>query len=803
MQRFFFRCFIVIFFLSSYGTSRAQLLDSVMAVYDAQFPIEKMHIHFDKSVYNKEETIFYKIYILSGSELSLLSKNVYVEWYDTTGRMIKQTVAPLFQSTAKGAFELPSDYKGNFIHVKAYTRWMLNDDPSFRYERDLTINHPAIKAITKAPVYKTRVDVFPEGGSLVEGLTSRVAFKASNQFGTPVLVKAVLVNDKDKLADTLEVKHDGMGSFYFTPQAGFKYQVNWTDENGRSGITPIEVKQKTGVVMNITTTNDKAFVKVQRTKDFPENFRQLNMLVHINQKLYYKVALRSPDKTIQQATIPIEEMPTGIVQFSLFTADWIPVAERIIFVNNHQHEVTAKLTTPLLNLEKRGKNVFEVFVSDTAFTNMSISVTDAAVTPPETTTIYSDLLLSNEIRGRIHNPAYYLTSDSDSVMANLDLVLLTNGWRKFDWDKVKAGILPAFKYPVETDYLRLTGKVYGIESLPATAVPLLNLVIVAKDSSKRFVFVPVEKDGTFEDKSVFFYDTAKIYYSFNGNSRLTEVTQVQFGNGLLRQEPTKIKLPDNREYGWTDSLARLKMNEYLAQQEDLKRRMAATTLQEVIVSARIKTKTNLDNLEQKYASGLFSGGDGYAFDFTDDPFARSALDVLSYLQGKVAGLTISGSGAQTSLTWRGSTPDLFLNEMRSDVNMVQSVSVADIAYVKVFRPPFFGSSGGGGGGAIAIYTRKGSDSRSSNNDKKGLESTILGGYSRFKEFYSPNYEKPAENFDTDIRTTLYWNPFVLTNKKSPRARIEFYNNDISKKFFVILEGINGDGQMIHVARLLE
>ena len=123
-----------------------QVIDSTMATYADKFPTEKIHIHFDKSIYNKEETIWYKIYILSGTDLSPLSKNVYVEWYDTTGKMIKQTVAPLFQSTAKGAFEIPADYKGNFIHVKAFTRWMLNDDSAFTYERELTINTNSAKA---------------------------------------------------------------------------------------------------------------------------------------------------------------------------------------------------------------------------------------------------------------------------------------------------------------------------------------------------------------------------------------------------------------------------------------------------------------------------------------------------------------------------------------------------------------------------------------------------------------------------------------------------------------------------------
>jgi hypothetical protein len=124
--------------------------------------------------------------------------------------------------------------------------------------------------------------------------------------------------------------------------------------------------------------------------------------------------------------------------------------------------------------------------------------------------------------------------------------------------------------------------------------------------------------------------------------------------------------------------------------------------------------------------------------------------------------------------------------------------------VKVFRPPFFGSMGGGGGGAIAIYTRKGGDTRTDNSkSSKGMLSAILSGYTRFKEFYNPQYDNPAENPETDIRTTLYWNPYVITNKKSPRFRIQFYNNDISKKLLVVVEGINADGKMTRVTKLIE
>lgn len=802
MQIRLFRLLVTVpaVFILQVGLS--QQPDSMMAVYAEEFPTEKIHIHFDKSIYNKEETIWYKIYILSGSELTSLSKNIYVEWYDTSGYMIKQTVAPLYQSTAKGSFDLPPNYTGHFIHIKAYTRWMLNDDADFSYERDVMINTPIIPSNKKPVVFKTKVETFPEGGFLVNGLTTRVAFKATNQFGIPVRIKGLLVNEKNKVLDTLKVKHDGMGIFSLTPKQEEAYLLKWTDENGKPGTTPLIIHKSEGAGLTIKTTNEKALVQVERTKNAGDDFKKMKLLVHMNQNLFYTVSINASEKTLLNAEIPIDELPTGILQFSLFTSDWVPVAERIIFVNNRLHEFNAKVTPQLVSLEKRGKNVFDISVSDTAFTNMSVSVTDATIVTPDANTIYSDLVLSDAIKGKIYNPGYYLTSDADSITANLDLVMLTNGWRRFDWDKIKAGMVPERKYPKETDMLSIKGKVFGMKSISTNMPLVLNLIIAGKDSSKNFAFIPVEKDGSFEQNGIFFYDTARIFYSFNGNARLTDITQVQFENGLLKQTRKTIQYPETyRPVTRSDSLAKIKMNYFLDQQEQLKRRMATATLQEVIVKSRVKSKAQLT--EEKYATGLFSGGDGYSFDLLDDPAAMSSLDILTFLQGKVAGLSISGSGAQATMSWRGSTPDVFLNEMRSSPDMVQSISVKDIALVKVFRPPFFGSMGGGSGGAIAIYTKKGGDGNKASPNSKGLENTILGGYSKFKEFYQPQYDKPDETFETDIRSTLYWNPYIITNKKNPRVRIQFYNNDISKKLRIVLEGVNGDGKMTRVVKLLE
>ena len=796
MRKHFFGILLTSISFLFTNTVLSQQIDSMMGVYADRSAPEKIHIHFDKSIYNKGETVWYKIYILQGSDTSAISQNVYLEWYDASGKMIKQTASPVLLSTAQGSFDIPAEYKGQLLQVKAFTRWMLNDDPAFSYQRELFINTNTAST-SKPEVYKTTVATFPEGGFLIQGLNTRIAFKATNQYGNPVFIKGVLSDEKNNILDSLTVKHDGMGSFFLLPLPGQTYQLNWTDEYGVAGSTPIPVSKTEGAHITIITSNNKAKFQVERTDSVPDNFKKMTLLVHMNRVALYQVAINTTDKTKLNAEIPLQELPTGLLQFTLFTADWIPIAERVLFINNHVHEFSVTLTTPLINVEKRGKNTIDIFVPDTSFTNMSIAITDGAVNAPEQHSIFSDILLSSEIKGKIYNPAYYLISDADSVKDHLDLVMLTNAWRRFDWDKIKAHIPPTITHPAETGYMKMQGKVLGMK--PNSNQVILNMIITTKDSSKQLIFVPVEKDGSFS-YPLFFFDTAKVFYSFNNNSSLTEKAELKLNNGLLKSVPKNIQSITTPLFYSNDFLAKQKLDALLAEQEFLLKKMAETTLKEVIVTARIKTKEEI--LNDKYTSGFFNSGPTrkeYLLDLSDPHMATSANNVLEYLQSKIPGLIVRGDWME----WRGGAPLVYLNEMRVDIPTILNIPLMNVAMIKAFPPIFMFATGGGAGGAIAVYTRIGTD-HLANTEIKGLPNTLLEGYTKFKEFYSPDYEKPEEGFTKpDTRTTLYWNPYLITNKTQQKMHVEFFNSDVTHSFNIVLEGINAAGKMTRVVRKVE
>ncbi|ULT38831.1 hypothetical protein KRR40_27610 [Niabella defluvii] len=290
------------------------------------------------------------------------------------------------------------------------------------------------------------------------------------------------------------------------------------------------------------------------------------------------------------------------------------------------------------------------------------------------------------------------------------------------------------------------------------------------------------------------FDTAQVYYQFQ-DKNLKGAT-AQFLPNKLRTPPVG-RFYSNSIFPDTSGLWRhLQLS---AEFSDNIQRSKYKELEAVTIQA--KAKPVIDQMDEKYSSGLFSGGDAIRFDLINDKFAMVG-DIFTYLQGKVAGLQISGQGAGATLSWRGGSPQLYVDEVPSDVSMVSSINITDVAFIKAFRPPFMGGFNGGNG-AIAIYTRRGDDVK--RDPGAGIPSARVEGYTNIREFYSPKYltTEPAPGADRDVRTTLYWNPNVIIDPRTKQAVISFYNNDVTDAFRVVIEGMTEDGKIAHLEERME
>lgn len=781
-------------------TSAAQTeFDAALNTLANNFPQERMYLHFDKEIYNPGETIWFKAYLFSGIFPSPYSKTIYAELVDRNGKILERKQAPVFSGGAAAAFDIPADIRENVLYVRAYTAWMLNFDSSFLYSKEIPLINVENSNTPSSVKEAWYLEFFPEGGDLVEQVESRVAFKARDARGLPFDISGVIKTNKGETITDFKSIHNGMGTFKINPEASETYIAEWTDPKGKKIKTPLPKALKSGIVLEVVPAAGSLNFKISRPENSKgESFYVVAQLQHL---LLYRAKANLEQSASITGNIPITDLPAGIIQVTVFTEKQQPLAERVVFVRPTDYYFITDLNLPLKATNKRGRNVIQIDVSDTLNTNLSISVTDADLNPPVkgAEDIYSGIFLSSDLKGYIHNPGYYFSSDVDSVQKHLDLVMLTHGWRRFKWEDVLANKWPEIKFLPE-EYITLSGTVSGMARQVIARQEINGIFDV--EGKQELLNIALDSTGKFDIPGMIFYDTARLYYQFNNDKDriLTSSAIFSFQNSMVNQPPAYMDSTVlNKNSVIEDDV--IERNKIIAERmQELFAEKKVQELESVTVSARAKSKETL--LDEEYTSGLFKSGNARIFAVEDDVLAMGSMTVLNYLQGRVPGLQILvAGGGQANMSWRGGVPALYLNEMQSDVQIVQSIPMSDVALIKVFPPPFFGGGSSGSGGAIAVYTKKGKEVQ---GDFKGLDFAKIPGYSPVKQFYSPDYSTyDIEHSQPDLRSTLYWNPFIVTDKNNKRIILNFYNNDVTKRFRIVIEGISEDGRLTRIEKIFE
>jgi hypothetical protein len=788
---------IFVFFIS-FINAGAQNINATLAEYSSKFGQERIYLHYDKSTYSPGETVWYKLYMMQAIYPSDESKTVYLDWTDDNGKLLLHSLAPIVDGTAFGQFEIPENYTGRFLHVKAYTKWMLNFDSAFLYNNDLKILSTVKNSSISNNAIIPQLTFFPEGGDAIEGVTNKIAFKANDQYGRPLNIKGVIKDNKGKVIDQLKMIHDGMGYFFIMPNPDETFSATWTDEKGVQHNTNLPSVKSTGVSLQVNISGNKRIFWIHAAPASAASMSSLHVIGTMYQQPVFNIT-KELKNGIAEGVVPTEDLPSGILTITVFDDQWKPLAERITYVNNEEYSFQPQMTVQHWGLNKRAKDEIEIEVPDSLSANLSVSVTDMGIDYDTSDNIISHLMLTGELKGKVNNPAFYFMNNSDSITQMLDLVMLTHGWRRFDWEKVVKGEFPVIKYPRDKSYLTLSGKIYGATPSQLREAGAIVLMVTQKKSNTQIFTTPVESDGSFNDSDLILFDTARVYYQL-ANSKGRGDISVQFLPDRLPPFSNNTKAAGFDYNHLSDTTG----NKYHLQLSEAQERELKFLRGKVLATVTIKanSKSTLQEMDKKYTSGLFSGGDGYEFNLLNDPFALSSTDIFQYLQGKVAGLQINTASNPPTLTWRGGAPQLYVDEMQTQPDMVATIPVSDIAYLKVFRPPFMGGVGGGSGGAIAIYTRRGGDVKEAPG--KGLSNNAVNGYTAIRQFYSPNYESISDDNDKkDLRSTLYWNPEVQTSPGKNKVVLTFFNNDVTNAFRVVIEGMTKDGRLAHVMQIME
>lgn len=420
---------------------------------------EKIYVHTDKNFYLTGEIIWFKLYNTDATFNRPLdiSSVAYVEILDTLNKPVQQAKIGLNKGEGDGSFYLPQSISSGNYKLRAYTNWMKNFDAAYYFEKNITIvNLQKIPATSvKDSVENYDIKFFPEGGDLVNGLQSKVAFKATTQDGKGFEFAGFVLDNNDTII-RFNPHHEGMGNFIFTPVKDHNYKAVIITATGKSFTKDLPVIYENGYTMQVMEDNGKINVTAQC--NIPA-IKELYLLAHTRESLKF-TATATLQNGKANFTFDKSVLGDGVSQLTIFNDQGKPVSERLYFKKPEQL-LSLSLSTDKSSYETRKKVDIDVAASNANSTSVSMAVyqLDSLQAIDNDNSIETYLLLCSDLKGYIQDPSYYFTAAGNEAVQAADDLMLTQGWRRFKWNDVLLNEKPSFEFSPELNGHILTGRI--------------------------------------------------------------------------------------------------------------------------------------------------------------------------------------------------------------------------------------------------------------------------------------------------------------------------------------------------------
>lgn len=748
---------------------------------------ENFLIQTDRPWYFEKDSIWFNVRITTNRQPYSHNNVLYVDLADSSGKIfLKKILFVDSNSYTSGVFALPEILKPGWYSFRAYTQLSKNFIGSnekliYVTTRDKT---PPSFIISKKGNTGRLIDFFPEGGTFVNTLSGRMAFIAKDESGKPAVVKGFVVNNsKDTLAN-FQSGPEGLGVFSLDPfePGDLIAKAQWPD--GKITAHELPGYKTEGLILQASVQDEKLYYKVESTPEYAKDAGWYIILAVMHNEIIYSKILGNSDSLERYInSFSLKYVPEGIITLVIFKKGGETVAARNVFHKNNALKVD--LDPEEINFNPKAKNSFFLQIPDSINAILSVSVSDAD--------------LSRSVFPAQNNMAEFQNMETEKSNAQIiDILMITdtaNQNHSFDFQNSFRNPYPEF---LQERGITVKGRVKEDKGHSAFSGKTINIFSKVKGPDFVFLSDTLSADGSFEFNNLFFTDTSCFYWKVNGGKTdkyQLETRPSDFDTISSRQ--TILSLLKIRESANDDTFPKETLVKY-RKLDSLSGKKGV--LKEVTVYT--KHRSRIEELDNTYAgASIFGGKLGYVYAYDLDEEKGYYSNIFSYLLSRIPGLTASGYYQNPILNFRAprsgkTNVAVFLNDTRIDASFVATILVSEIVYVKVFRPPFsYLLITDNSSLVIAIYTRKGIKKEIEDKSSSGLRSFCKTGFSVSPDFTHPDYSKAngIENL-FDKRITLYWNPVLeVVNGK---AKIEFYNNDFTKKFLIRVKGISKSGEVI-------
>lgn len=763
----------------------------------AKYPAERIFVQFDKTEYLAGETLHFKAWVFAKLSLSFISTNLYVELLDEQKKPVYSTAIPLVGGVGEGAFTIAKDLPENIYYFRAYTTWMLNFNENVQYVQPVAVYNPgSLMRLVAAPVLPAAT-LHPESGVLLDGVESDVAVRLKSFYTLPAQWSGYVYENADttnKLSEFQSLNEE-IGLFTFTPYAGKKYSVTITTATGRTVLLALPLVQKKGASLKTVNLAEGIGFRIS-SKGLPAQLRGYKIVAQLRgEELLYSATIQNAKEEIN-GLIPVDAAEKGLVHISLFDAEGNAVAERVCFAGLQQ----ASFQTPGIEYsrftsEPKKVNEWNITVDSLRADSYAVLVEDASAA-----SVSKNFIAGYYLHGLSSQPQktdWYFTKENKAAGGALDALLVSEKWSAFNWHTLlHSAVMPMRFFP--DNYLTYQGAV-SIKG-KAVANEKITLLFQLKDSSRILTDVKTDSAGIFKVKSLYFFDTAKVFYHLTNNKN----APVKIDVDLKRSEtfvPYNSPLPEHNftlvQRSKTDTLPERVKNELAAIRLAQSIADGFKTMDEIVVKAAMRSKSEL--LNKKLSSPMFLSPGEVVFDFINEEQDLGGSFILEWLGGRVAGATPEPGG---EISIRGQRPLIYIDEFLDDGNpsMLNAIPISNIAMVKVIKNSFL--IGASGAPVVAVYTRRGDLFTPAEIKRPNIPAKTILGYTVTDKFKPLSYGKGMTvKTGYDSRSLLYWNSALVPEKG--KAVIEFFNNNISKKLRLLVIGFTAKGVPVYLNKEVE
>ncbi len=811
---------LAVLFAVFVNTAKSQVAPAAKpAAAPVKLLFEKVYIHTDREYYTAGDDIWFKAYLVDAQTnlLNNSSNNLHVELITPQAQVFNAEVVNLTNGTGTGDFRLSDSIPAGNYRLRAYTNWMLNFGNSFIFEKNITVYNTAAKSKPITTIIATNaalkpasaqngpvIRFFPEGGSMVEGAPAFVAFKVESP-GGDVKAKGAVVSSTGDTVSHFESTPQGMGLFVFVPDPGKTYTAKgfFNDKQPFSTVLPAALAK--GYVLHVSES-DSAHLKLtistnQATMADNPGKEVTLMARHAGTRF-----LNGPVKFVFlqiSANVAKKQFPAGVSSITIYDNQQRPQSERLVYISD---SMAVKALSVKTDKQSYGvKEKVTVTVNTTAQNkpvraNLSMAVVDASAIPVNEGNIASYLTLQSEIAGTIAHPERYFDTTNTSRARQLDLLLMTQGWRDFVWRRLAdEGI--HITHATENGF-GVSGSLR--QKFANKPIPNVNVTLTVKgetlsaqyltrtDSVGKYAFRDIPIAGKREVAVASFDDKKK------------KVGWIQLDSAKKDVPPITV-LP---EYTGDPEAEAVFEKAAIAITKTKSKLSDTVKLKEVKITGS-KFTNLMDQTVTKF------GYPDFKYDITSKYYSYNS--VRDFILHEVPGARTDPSKSGDSVVFSGMRFDANKNhdvgtyilprfivnkhEDSDDLNngayldlsmdKVNSILVRHVVGLTLAAKNDVGNYRTGSGGDVYLIFM---DIKDNAFDKVqfNVQNAVIDGYYQARTFYKPLYDGAADKTKADERTTIHWEPTIITDANG-QATVSFFNADPKTKIRVVVEGLTEKG----------